>query len=89
MGSTKDCLNLEPIKNKIEGLGIKTFEVDGHNLNNIVKTLEESEKTSDLKCILAKTIKGKGSSIMENKKHWHYWNKMNEEEIKKTRKELA
>jgi len=89
LGSTKDCLNLEPIKNKIEGLGIKTFEVDGHNLNNIVKTLEESEKTSDLKCILAKTIKGKGSSIMENKKHWHYWNKMNEEEIKKTRKELA
>jgi transketolase len=89
LGNTKDCLNLEPIKDKIEGLGIKTFEVDGHNLNNVVKTLEASEKTPDIKCILAKTIKGKGSSIMENKKHWHYWNKMNEEEIKKTRKELA
>jgi len=89
LGNTKDCLNLEPIKDKIEGLGIKTFEVDGHNLNNVINTLEDSEKATDLKCILAKTIKGKGSSIMENKKHWHYWNKMNEEEIKKTRKELA
>jgi len=89
LGNTKDCLNLEPIKDKIEGLGIKTFEVDGHNLNDLVNTLKDSEKTTDLKCILAKTIKGKGSSIMENKKHWHYWNKMNDEEIKKTRKELA
>ena len=40
-------------------------------------------------CILAKTIKGKGSSIMENKNFWHYWNPMSEEEISKTRKELT
>ena len=39
--------------------------------------------------MLAKTIKGKGSSVMENKKQWHYWNSMNEEEIKVTRKELS
>ena len=89
LGKTSDCLNLDPIKNKIEGLGIKTLEVDGHNLNDLISTFQASEKISKFKCILAKTVKGKGSSVMENKKHWHYWNSMNEEEIKITRKELT
>ena len=89
LGKTKDCLNLDPIKDKINGLGIKTYEVDGHNLNNLVTTFNESNKSNELNCILANTIKGKGSSIMENKKNWHYWNQMTEEEIEQTRKELA
>ena len=89
LGKTQDCLNLDPIKDKIKGLGIKTFEVDGHNLNDLISTFKNTEKTKELTCILAKTIKGKGSSVMENKKNWHYWNSMNEEEIKKTRKELS
>ncbi len=50
---------------------------------------EKSKKIGELNCILAKTVKGKGSSIMENKKNWHYWNAMSDEEIEKTRKELA
>ncbi|MBA1337340.1 MAG: transketolase [Pelagibacterales bacterium] len=89
LGKTKDCLNLEPIKDKIAGLGIKTFEVDGHSLTDLISTLESSEKVNDVSCILAKTVKGKGSSIMENKKNWHYWNMMNDDEVKKTRNELA
>jgi len=88
LGKTQDCLNLDPIKEKIEGLGIKSFEVDGHDLASLSSVFEKISKGSGLKCILAKTIKGKGSSLMENKKHWHYWNSMNEEEIKLTRKEL-
>ena len=89
LGTTTECLNLDPIKDKIEGLGISTSEVDGHNLNDLILTFQTSEKTGELNCILAKTVKGKGSSVMENKKHWHYWNAMNNEEIKLTRKELA
>ena len=79
----------EPIKDKIEGLGIKTLDVDGHNLNELISSFESIKKSKDLNCILARTIKGKGSSIMENKKNWHYWNPMNEKEIKITRDELA
>ena len=89
LGNTSDCLNLDPIKDKIAGLGIKTIEVDGHNLNDLVKAFELSKKMKEFNCILAKTVKGKGSSIMENKKNWHYWNPMSDEEIKKTRKELS
>ena len=89
LGNTNDCLNLDPIKDKIAGLGIETFEVDGHSIKDLISTLENSQKISKFKCILAKTVKGKGSSVMENKKHWHYWNSMSEEEIKITRKELT
>ena len=89
LGSTKDCLNLDPIKDKILGLGINTLEVDGHNLSDLISTFEKSKKIGGLNCILVKTVKGKGSSIMENKKDWHYWNAMSDEEIEKTRKELA
>ncbi len=89
LGNTNDCLNLEPIKDKIFGLGIETLDVDGHNIENLLSTFEKCQKINKFKCILAKTIKGKGSSVMENKKQWHYWNSMNEEEVKVTRKELS
>ena len=88
LGTTDECLKLNPIENKIEGLGIKCNTVDGHNIDQITDILNKVESSKKLNCILAKTIKGKGSSIMENKKNWHYWNPMNEEEIKKTRLEL-
>ena len=72
LGTTKDCLNLDPIKDKILGLGINTLEVDGHNLSDLISTFEKSKKIGGLNCILAKTVKGKGSSIMENNKDKNY-----------------
>ena len=86
---TKEVMDLEPLKNKLTSFGFETKEVDGHNIENLLSTFEKCQKINKFKCILAKTIKGKGSSVMENKKQWHYWNSMNEEEIKVTRKELS
>ena len=89
LGKTSDCLNLDPIKDKITGLGIKALEVDGHNINDLISTFETSKKLGEFNCILAKTIKGKGCSLMENEKRWHYYNQLSEEEIKQVRKELS
>ena len=58
-------------------------------LKYFLNGFENSQKLGELNCILANTIKGKGCKIMENKKHWHYWNHMSAEEIEQTRKELA
>ena len=44
LGSTKDCLNLDPIRDKILGLGINTLEVDGHNLSDLISTFKKSCK---------------------------------------------
>ena len=70
-------------------LGIKTLEVDGHNLNELISTFENSKKMGELNCILAKTIKGKGCKLMEHEKRWHYYNSMTNEEIEQARKELS
>ena len=89
LGKTSECLNLDPIKDKISGLGIDTFEANGHDFKDLISIFQKCEKTNKINCILANTIKGKGSSVMENKKNWHYWNSMNDDEIKITRNELT
>ncbi len=88
LGNTSDCLKINPIKEKIEGLGIDTKEVDGHNIDELISALNNSDASQTFNCIIANTTKGKGSSVMENKKNWHYWNPMTKEEIKITREEL-
>jgi transketolase len=89
LGNTKECLNLDPIKKKIMGLDIDCMEIDGHNFDEIVNSLNQINSTENFSCIVANTIKGKGSSIMENKKNWHYWNKIDDEQIQKTLQELS
>ena len=50
---------------------------------------QKSRALNSLNCILVKTIKGKGCSIMENKHQWHYLNYMSESDIEKAKKELS
>ena len=87
LGKTKDCMNLGNIKNKINSFGFETRTCDGHQFNSIFKALKFNLNNKP-KCILAKTIKGKGFSLMENKANWHYWNNLTLNEIKKCRSEI-
>ena len=86
LGKTDDCLKLDPILDKIKGFGFDVSQVDGHNLEQLDNALRKTKNQTNI--ILAKTIKGKGFSIMENKAHWHYWNSLNSDEIELCRKEL-
>lgn len=70
---TTDCImTLEPLKKKWEAFGWYATEIDGHNMQQIIDTLDflrsYTEKPS---VIIAKTIKGKGVSFMENKLEYH------------------
>jgi transketolase len=87
LGKTEDCLKLDPIKKKIEGFGFNVHQVDGHNTDELEEAF--SEESNNTKIILAKTVKGKGFSIMENKANWHYWNTISEKEIEICRKDIA
>lgn len=72
-GKTGEVLDLSPVKNKFEAFGLKVWEVDGHDINEIVKFLNEcKEEKEKPQIILANTIKGKGISFMENKLESHY-----------------
>ena len=88
LGKTNECVNLDPIKKKIEGFNIECLEINGHNFEEIFLSLKKLDNCKKFSCILANTIKGKGSSVMENKKNWHYWNSMNDKDVDLTRKEL-
>lgn len=73
-GKTNEVLGETSSLNKFKDIGFETFECDGHSLDNIIKTLKKANNSSSQqpKFILAKTVKGKGVSFMENKLEWHY-----------------
>jgi transketolase len=88
LGSTEDCLNLNPIKEKLDGMNFNIVECDGHNYNSLLESFNCETQVGKPTCIIANTVKGKGLSIMENKANWHYWNPLNKDQIEICRKEL-
>ena len=69
-GRTHEVLNMEPLSQKWEAFGFEVREINGHDFSQIHSALK-SESARPL-CVLARTVKGKGVSFMENKMEWHY-----------------
>ena len=71
-GKNEDIMNIEPIDQKFEAFGWKVLKVDGHKIDQIVDALEQAKQSTDKPTmIIAKTIKGKGVSFMEDQAGWH------------------
>jgi transketolase len=71
-GYTDQILSLEPLRNKWEAFGWKVFEMNGHNMEDIVNKLEMAIGFQGRPVVvIAHTIKGKGVSFMENNHIWH------------------
>jgi transketolase len=80
LGTVKEVMDLEPFADKWRAFGWAVREIDGHNLAEIVDTLEQLPFQSERPgCVIAHTIKGKGISFMENKLLWHYRTPQGEE----------
>jgi transketolase len=74
MGPTDEILSLGSIEEKFASFGFETITVDGHDesaINEAISKLWASQSTSP-KALIAKTLKGKGVSFMENDNIWHY-----------------
>lgn len=72
--TTKDVmdLNSEDISNKFKAFGFNAMIIDGHNVESIIDAFTKAKQIKDKPtAIIAKTIKGKGISFMENKVEWH------------------
>ena len=66
--------DLKAYKDRFEAFGWKTIVIDGHNYDEIFKaykTVDEDKTSLKPYAIVAKTIKGKGISVLENKDGWH------------------
>jgi transketolase len=72
-GRTSDVMNNEPLDKKWESFGWSVVEVDGNDVAELVRVLNEVPKTiGKPTIILANTIKGKGISMAENVAGWHH-----------------
>ncbi len=82
-GGTEDIMALEPIPDKWRSFGWSVVEIDGHNMGEVVKALENVHITGEKPtAIIAHTTKGKGISFMENQVSWHYRAPTPEEAVK-------
>jgi transketolase len=69
--TTEKVMNVEPIADKWRSFGWKVLEIDGHDMDEVVVTLREAKRLPGPTAILARTVKGKGVSFMEDVLKWH------------------
>ncbi|MBQ5601330.1 MAG: transketolase [Clostridia bacterium] len=71
-GPTCEVMPTEPIDEKFAAFGWNVIKIDGHNFDEILSALDAAEACKGKPTmILAKTVKGKGVSYMENNVSWH------------------
>lgn len=71
-GTIEDVMSSYPIDEKFKSFGFQIINIDGHDIEEILKAFEVARNVKGKPtCIIAKTIKGKGVSFMENQVGWH------------------
>lgn len=71
-GKVSEIKNPYPLEDKWLSFGWEVFTIDGHSFEEIHRAISEAEKVRDKpSMIIAKTVKGKGISFMENRYEWH------------------
>jgi transketolase len=72
-GLTEDVMSLEPMRERWEAFGWEVFDVQGNDMEDLVKTFDGFDYTNTKpKLIISNTTKGKGISYMEKVAKWHH-----------------
>lgn len=87
-GTIEEVMSSYPIDEKFRSFEFEVINIDGHDIEEIIKAFEVARNIKGKPvCIIAKTIKGKGVSFMENQVGWH-GKAPNEEQYKQAMEEL-
>lgn len=87
-GEIQKVKGLNKIEQKFESFGFKVIPVDGNNIEQLIDAFDVAKMTKGMPtAIVAKTIKGKGVSFMENQAEWH-GKAPNEEEFNQAMSDL-
>ena len=70
-GTIEEVNSAAPIDKKFEAFKWHTITIDGNDFDQIEAALKEAETVDKPVAIIAKTVKGKGVSYMENAVNWH------------------
>jgi transketolase len=84
---SNEVMAMEPLREKWESFGWKSYEVDGHDCRKIIEVMHANHGKDQPVAIVARTIKGKGVSFIEDDNNWHY-RSPSLEEVEKARQEL-
>lgn len=89
LGFTKDVIDLSPVSTKLRAFGWDTYDVDGHDISQMLSIIENLDFAGDKPHILvARTTFGKGVSFMESQIKWHYL-PLDDEQFKKAMAEVS
>jgi transketolase len=70
---SEEVMAIAPLRTKFEAFGWSAHDVDGHNISSLVEILDHVPDGSGKPvAVIARTIKGKGVSFMEDDNNWHY-----------------
>lgn len=71
-GPVREIMNIEPLEDKFRAFGWGCITVDGHDVASLLAAFEVRKSARERPfAIIAKTVKGKGVSFMENDIKWH------------------
>lgn len=88
-GKNDDVMRVAPIADKFRAFGFHTVETDGHDFARIFDAFDEAGGVKGSpSAIIARTVKGKGVSFMEDQAGWH-GKAPNEEQAREAVEELG
>ena len=88
-GTVEEIIGLDPLDDKWKAFNWHVISIDGHDIEQVLAAYDEAESIKDKPTvIIAKSIKGKGVSFMENVAGWH-GKAPNADELAKALAELA
>jgi transketolase len=70
-GTTEEVMDLKDLRKKFDGFGWETVEIDGHDMAQVVESLEWSRTQEGPAAIICQTKKGRGVSLMEGQTGFH------------------
>ena len=88
-GYVSDICGLGNLKAKWESFGWQTYEIDGHDYDLILRTVQEAKTADGPVMILLDTVKGKGFSMAEALGYENHGMTIGDKELEQARKELA
>jgi transketolase len=72
MSPSSEIINFGNLALKFKNFGWDVYDLDGHDIKQLLDAFEAPHKSGKPKMIVANTTKGKGISFMENNNEWHH-----------------
>lgn len=87
-GRSNEVMGLAPLREKWVAFGWDAHEIDGHDMESLVKFVQMEPHPEKPRVIICNTVKGKGVSFMEDDNNWHY-RTPNPDELQQAYEELG